>query len=85
MLTLRQTRDLVQASQQGLADASGVEVHLITKIELGSVKRPAHELVVKVVRGLRKLGMAGITADQIDEFYVPDEAEAASQRAAKVG
>lgn len=76
MLTLKQTRDLVQTSQQGLADAAGVEVHLITKIEIGSVKRPAHDLVVKVVRGLRKLGMAGIQADQIAEFYVPDESVA---------
>lgn len=73
MLTLKQTRDLVQASQQGLADASGVASTLIAQIEQGRVKRPAHELVVKVVRGLRKLGMAGISADQITEFYVPEQ------------
>ena len=73
MLTLKQTRDLVRVSQQGLADASGVELHLITKIEQGATKRPAHELVVKVVRGLQRLGMAGISSDQIAEFYVPDE------------
>ncbi len=73
MLTLKQTRDLVAASQQGLADASGLEVHLIYKIEQGIVKNPRHEVVVRVVRGLRKLGMAGIEAEQIEEFYVPEE------------
>ncbi len=78
MLTLKQTRDLVRASQQGLADAAGIDSNFIAKIEQGIVKRPAHETVVKVVRGLRKLGIAGISADQIEEFHVPEHSEMAS-------
>lgn len=75
MLTLKQTRDLVTASQKQLADAAGLDVQVIARIEQGRADRPAHELVVKVVRALRKLGIPGVNADQIAEFHVPDETE----------
>lgn len=72
MLSLKETRDLISASQKGLADAAGVESQVIARIEQGRAERPAYELVVRVVRGLQKLGLSGITAEQITEFHVPE-------------
>ena len=71
MLTLKETRDLVEASQQKLADAAELNVNVIADIEQGRNKRPAHEVVVKIVRGLRKLGVPGAHSDLIEEFHVP--------------
>lgn len=71
MLSLKQTRDLVAASQQKLADAADLNVNVVADIEQGRNRRPAHEVVVKVVRGLRALGVPGATADLIAEFHVP--------------
>jgi predicted transcriptional regulator len=76
VLTLKQTRELVQASQQRLADAADLNVNVVADIEQGRNKRPAHEVVVKVVRGLRALGVTGITSDVIAEFHVPEAPEA---------
>lgn len=73
VLSLKQTRGLVEASQKTLADAAGLDVNVIADIEQQRNKRPAHEVVVKVVRGLRGLGVTGATADLIEEFHVPDQ------------
>lgn len=76
MLSLKKTRDLISASQKALADAAGVDSQVIARIEQGRSERPAYELVVRVVRGLQKLGLSGITPDQIAEFQVPDDTQA---------
>jgi transcriptional regulator with XRE-family HTH domain len=81
VLTLRQTRELVNASQKQLADAAGLDVNIVTRIEQGRAERLAHESVVRIVRALRRLGIPGVTDDQIVEFHVPEErtAEAVNQ------
>lgn len=61
------------ATQQRLADAADLNSNVVADIEQGRNQRPAHEVVVKVVRGLRRLGVPGATADLIEEFHVPEQ------------
>lgn len=69
-MNLKKARGLVGVSQGRLAEIAGLDAGAISDIECGRNKRPAHDVVVKIVRALQRAGLAGITADDI--FPVPD-------------
>jgi predicted transcriptional regulator len=74
VMTLSQARDLVGISQSELDRLSGLRKGTTQQIEAGRNRRPAYETVVRITRGLRRAGLAGIAAETI--FPVPDEPEA---------
>lgn len=72
-MDLRKARQLAGINQGRLAELAGLDQGAISDIECGRNKRPAYEVVVKIIRGLKRAGLIGITAD--DVFPVPDERE----------
>lgn len=75
-LTLRNARDLAGLSQRQLARRAGLKFSQISDYEQGRVRRPSHDFVVRVIRALRKSGLAGVTAEQL--FPVSDDEALAS-------
>lgn len=73
LMTLSQARGLAGISQLELDRLAGLRSGTTNQIEAGRNKRPAYETVVRIVRGLRKAGLAGVTAEQI--FAVPEHEE----------
>lgn len=51
--SLREARKKRGLTQEQLADASGIEQAVISKIERGGVKNPRFDTVVKLAHGLR--------------------------------
>lgn len=74
-MTLKDARRLAGLTQAQLAAAAGLRLTTISDLELGRNRRPAHEIVVKVVRALQRNGLAGVTTD--DLFPVPDDPSSA--------
>lgn len=71
MLTLRDARALVKATQQQVADLAACNKQDISDLERHENQKPSHELVTRITRALQQLGLAGLSADQIEEFHVP--------------
>lgn len=70
IMSVKQARELAGLSQRALAELAGVKHSALADVEGGRVQRPSHEFVVRIVRALRKKGLAGIEAEQL--FPVPD-------------
>jgi predicted transcriptional regulator len=76
MMTLEQARGLVKVSQRQLARSAGVGKDTVCGIETGTVD-PAnvpYATIVRLVRALQRLGLPGLTAD--DLFPVHDQVAA---------
>jgi len=70
-MDLKTARKLLGLSQAQLGKLAGLDGNAIYDLESKRNRRPAHEVVVKIVRALQRAGLAGITAD--DLFPVPDQ------------
>lgn len=64
-MTLREARDMAGLTRDQLAALAGVKSANIYDIEAGRNKRPAHEIVVRIIRAFHRRGMAGITAETL--------------------
>jgi transcriptional regulator with XRE-family HTH domain len=71
--TLKDARERAELSQRELERRAGLTKGVVNQIEGGRNKRPAHEVVVKLVRALRRSGLVGITAEEV--FPVQDDEE----------
>lgn len=80
VMSLSHARKLANVSQSELDRLAGLRKGTVQQLEAGRNKRPAYETVVRITRGLRKAGLAGITAEEL--FPVPDEGAAPSESAA---
>jgi transcriptional regulator with XRE-family HTH domain len=76
VMTLCQARELAGITQSELDRLAGLRKGTTQQIEAGRNKRPAYETVVRITRGLRRAGLAGISAEKI--FPIPDEQEGAA-------
>lgn len=82
-LTLRHARELLgDLTQSALEDEAGVARGTVHDLEMGRNKRPSYETVTRVVRALRRLGLAGVTAEQL---FPIAEAEAGADSSATQG
>jgi predicted transcriptional regulator len=70
-MTLGQARDLLGLSKRRLDILAGVREGTVHQIESAKNRRPAYVTVVKIIRALRKAGLANISAEQI--FPVADD------------
>lgn len=72
-MTLKEARRYAGLSQGQLARLAGFStVASISDIEIGRNRRPAHDTVTRIMRGLHRAGLAGLTIEDIDEFVVPE-------------
>lgn len=70
-MRLKDARRALGWTQQELSRRSGVRQQDISKLERGSVHRISYTTVVRLVRALRKAGLAGVTAEEL--FPVLDD------------
>lgn len=75
-MDIKTARKLAGLGQAKLAKLAGLDPNVIYDLESGRNKRPAHEIVVKIVRALQRNGLPGLTAE--DLFPVPDDQQAAA-------
>lgn len=68
-MTLKDARDLAGVTQTRLEDLGGLTRGAVHDLESGRNERPSHETVTRVIHGLRRAGLRGVTAEQI--FPVP--------------
>lgn len=64
-MTLKDARTLLGISQLRLDRAAGVAKGTVNDIESGRNERPSHETVIRIVRALRELGLAGADSEQL--------------------
>jgi transcriptional regulator with XRE-family HTH domain len=72
-ISLKHARERADLSQRELERRAGLTKGVVNQIESGRNKRPAHEVVTKLVRALQRSGLAGITAEEV--FPVQDDEE----------
>lgn len=74
-MSLVKARELIGWTQSRLARESGESVSTIRDLEIGDIKRPSYEVVMRVIGALRNGGLTGINPEDI--FPVPDRSEVA--------
>lgn len=78
---LQHARKLTGLSQGQLARAAGLaSAVIVSDIEIGRNKRPAYDVVVRIVRALKANGMPGLEIE--DLFPVPGKAARIDRTAA---
>lgn len=74
-MTLVKARELIGWTQSRLARESGESVSTIRDLEIGEIKRPSYEVVMRVIAALRRGGLSRIAPEDI--FPVPTGREVA--------
>jgi transcriptional regulator with XRE-family HTH domain len=64
-MNLKEAREAAGLSRIALSRISGVTATTIADIEDGRNENPSHRTVVRLVRALNGLGLAGITSDDL--------------------
>jgi transcriptional regulator with XRE-family HTH domain len=64
-MNLKQAREALGWTQEELSRRSGVGQQHISKLEKGRIERISYLTVVRIVRALRKAGLAGVTAEKL--------------------
>jgi predicted transcriptional regulator len=62
---LRTLRRQLGINQTRLAELSGLNQQHLSRIENGEIQDPSHRAVTCIVRGLRKAGAVGVTAEDV--------------------
>lgn len=77
-MTLKDARELLGISQHRLDREAGLPKGSTWELETGANLQPSHEKVVRLVRALRRLGLAGADAEKLFPVTEPtgDEAKA---------
>ncbi len=73
-MNLREARNLAGLSRNRLAEMAGTTTTTIYDLETGRNANPAHETVVRIIRALQRVGLSGLTMDQIFPVADPDGA-----------
>lgn len=74
------TRRLLGISQHQLDKEAGLPKGTVHDLESGRTVKPSHETVVRIVRAMRRLGLHGVTGE--DVFPVPETPRDAESREA---
>jgi transcriptional regulator with XRE-family HTH domain len=72
-MNLKDARELLGISQFELDREAGLTKGAVNDIEQGRNARPAYDTVVRIVRALRRRGLAGAEAEAI--FPIADDGE----------
>lgn len=80
-MSLKDARGLAGLTQKQLDELAGLRGGTVADIELGRNTRPAHEIVVRIIRALHRKGLGGITADLLFPVADDDQPDDASQDA----
>lgn len=75
-MTLAEARELAGLNKSDLDEKAGLPKGTTHDLESGRNRRPAHDVVTRIVRALRKAGLQGVTAEQL--FPVPERVARAS-------
>lgn len=77
-MDLKQARELLGISQLELDREAGLSKGAVNDIEQGRNARPSFDTVVRIVRALRRRGLAGAEAEALFHVSGPGDSEAAS-------
>lgn len=75
-MTLKEARELLGISQHALDRDAGLPKGTVWELEQGHNQNPSHDKVTRIVRALRRRGLAGADAESL--FPVPESERQAS-------